>query len=92
MDKKTKEVWRNDLIAIVLWFTAMPAMMVAMIWLMGFVPNHVGDWFIYLPMRLAEYLAFPGFILGVIIMLLPITAIIGLINVIWRHLFSKGDG
>lgn len=91
MDKKTKEGVRHDLIIVVLWFTAMPAMMVAGIWLMGFVPTYVGDWFIYLPMRLAEYLAFPGFILGVLIMLLPISAIIGLINVSWRRLFRKNN-
>lgn len=37
MDKKTKEGVRNDLIAVALWFIAMPPMMVAVIWLMGFV-------------------------------------------------------
>ena len=91
-----KEGWRNDLIVIVAWFIGMPAMMVAVIWLMDFVPAGVGDWFVYLPMQLTQYLGSPGFLLGVVIMMFPIAVIIGLINglinFIWRHLFSKRDG
>lgn len=90
MGKKTKGEIRDDLIPVFLWFTAMPAIIVAVIWLMGLVPTRMGNWFIYLPMRLAEYLAFPGFILGVLIISLPIVGIVGLINIIWRRLFGKG--